>query len=621
MRQAYLHRLRCRANLPSIGDTATPAIRPKSIVAPSDIMQNDLRHLRSVVGSLTRDVAPGERVAFAQALSARALAEYRRRVCPRAPMLKLPKSDVELRGEAAAEALRLGRLYAAMDEPMAAYLLGTLYTLALPDDLRARNGMFFTPPALVERLLDMVEGAGGDWVQHTVIDPAAGGGAFVVPVALRMSAALQTAGATAAEVVEHIASHLSGIEIDPFSGWMANVLLNVALWDLCREAGQTLPPLVTTADSLRHGFGKRRYDVVIGNPPYGRVTLEPEQRKRFARSLYGHANLYGLFTDLAVQLCRPGGVIGYVTPASFLGGQYFKNLRALLAAEAPPIAIDFISNRAGVFDKVLQETVLIALVRGSRHELVSVCTSQPSGIGRHYRIIEGGDFRIPANEHAPWVLPRDIGDVDLLRRAAGMPHRLRDYGLAVSTGPLVWNRHKDQLTTSNGRSCFPLIWSESVLPSGEFHYSFQRRNHQPYFVWRPGQDHLLTRQPVVLVQRATAKEQHRRLIAALMPAHFIEEHGAAVVENHLNMIYPVDGDSLVSLRAVSALLNSSVADRIFRCINGSVAVSAFELESLPFPPPEIMHELDAMLERRESKNAIEDFLSVSYRSETVGVAA
>jgi adenine-specific DNA-methyltransferase len=87
------------------------------------------------------------------------------------------------------------------------------------------------------------------------------------------------------------------------------------------------------------------------------------------------------------------------------------------------------------------------------------------------------------------------------------------------------------------------------------------------------------------------------------------------------MIYPVDGDSLVSLRAVSALLNSSVADRIFRCINGSVAVSAFELESLPFPPPEIMHELDAMLERRESKNAIEDFLSVSYRSETVGVAA
>lgn len=585
-------------------------------------MQNDLRHLRSVVSSLTRDVAPGERVAFAQAFAARALAEYRRRVCPRAPVLKLPKPEVKLRAEAVAEALRLGRLYATMDEPTAAYLLGTLYTLALPDDLRAGNGMFFTPPALVDRLLDMVEGAGGDWAQHTVIDPAAGGGAFVTSLALRMAAALQGAGATAAEVVEHIASHLSGIEIDPFSTWMANVLLNVALWDLCEEAGQRLPALVTTADSLRHDYGDRRYDVVIGNPPYGRVSLEPELRKRYARSLYGHANLYGLFTDLAVQLCRPGGFIGYVTPASFLGGQYFKNLRALLASEAPPVAIDFISNRAGVFDKVLQETVLTVLVRGrSRHELVSVCTSQLSGIGRHYRMVEGGDFRIPEDEHAPWVLPRDAGDVDLLQRAAGMPHRLQDYGLAVSTGPLVWNRHKEQLTTLRGRNSFPLIWSESVLPSGEFHFRFQRRNHQPYFAWRPGQDHLLTRQPVVLVQRTTAKEQHRRLVAALMPARFVEEHGAAVVENHLNMIYPVDGECPVSLRAVTALLNSGVADRIFRCINGSVAVSAFELESLPFPPPEIMHELDAMLERRESRSAIEDFLNISYRNETVGVAA
>lgn len=617
-----MHAPEQRATLPSIGDKATPAVRlSHSGRELLNTMQNDLRHLRSVVGTLTRDIAPGDRVAFAQAFSAQALAEYRRRVCPRAPVLKLPVPDVKLRAEAVAEALRLGRLYATMDEPVAAYLLTTLYTLALPDDLRAGNGMFFTPPALVDRLLDMVESAGGDWAQHTVIDPAAGGGAFITSVAVRMAAALQAAGAAPLEVVEHITSHLSGIEIDPFSGWMADVFLNVALWELCVEAGQAIPPLVTPGDSLRHDFGNRRYDIVIGNPPYGRVTLEPELRKRYARSLYGHANLYGLFTDLAVQLCRPGGVIGYVTPASFLGGQYFKNLRALLAAEAPPIAIDFISDRAGVFDKVLQETVLIALVRGSRRELVSVCTSQPSAIGGRYRIVEGGDFRIPENEHAPWVLPRDIGDVDLLRRAAEMPHRLSDYGLAVSTGPLVWNRHKEQLATSKGRSCFPLIWSESVLPSGEFRYSFQRRNHQPFFAWKPGQDHLLTRQPVVLVQRTTAKEQHRRLIAALMPARFIEEHGAAVVENHLNMIYPVGGDCPVSLRAVSALLNSGVADRIFRCINGSVAVSAFELESLPLPPPEIMHELDAMLERRESRSAIEDFLSISYRNETVEAAA
>jgi hypothetical protein len=43
------------------------------------------------------------------------------------------------------------------------------------------------------------------------------------------------------------------------------------------------------------------------------------------------SNLYGLFTDLAAQLARRGGVIAYVTPTSFLAGEYFKSLRALLA--------------------------------------------------------------------------------------------------------------------------------------------------------------------------------------------------------------------------------------------------------------------------------------------------
>ena len=41
-------------------------------------------------------------------------------------------------------------------------------------------------------------------------------------------------------------------------------------------------------------------------------------RRRYRRSLYGHANQYGVFTDLALRWTVPGGVIAYVTPTSFL---------------------------------------------------------------------------------------------------------------------------------------------------------------------------------------------------------------------------------------------------------------------------------------------------------------
>lgn len=575
-------------------------------------MQTDLRNLRSTVRSLTRNVPPAAREAFARAFVAHAMESYARATHPGAPVVSAPGSDGELDAELRAEAAGIGRHCAAMEGATAAYLLSTLYTQLLPDDLRSAQGMFFTPPPLVERLLDMAGHAGARWAEHSVVDPAAGGGAFVTPIARRMASALRTRGATPMEVIDHVAAHLTGVELDPFSGWLADVFLQLALWPLCERAGRPMPRVVFAADSLRVELGSRRYDAVIGNPPYGRVTLDPEQRRRYARSLHGHANLYGLFTDLAVQLCRPQGVIGYVTPASFLGGQYFKNLRALLAELAPPTAIDFVADRGGVFDRVLQETVLVVLRPGGTSDGVSVATTQPVGPEAGCQTTHIGAFPLPEEPHAPWVLPREPADAALLRGLAGMPHRLRDLGLAVSTGPLVWNRHRDQLATERGERCHPLIWAESVLPTGEFRFRADRRNHTPYVEVRPGQGHLLTSQPVVLVQRTTAKEQHRRLIAALLPVSFVEAHGAVVVENHLNMVLPSGTGPMVGLRAVCALLNSGVVDRIFRSISGSVAVSAFELESLPVPDPEVLRELDALLERGAGAEAVEFFLHGAY---------
>ena len=55
-----------------------------------------------------------------------------------------------------------------------------------------------------------------------------------------------------------------------------------------------------------------------------------------------------------------------------------------------------------------------------------------------------------------------------------------------------------------------------------------------------------------------------------------------MVENHLNMIR-ADGHAKVSPGVVSAILNSRVVDQVFRCMSGSVAVSAFELASMPLP--------------------------------------
>ena len=135
------------------------------------------------------------------------------------------------------------------------------------------------------------------------------------------------------------------------------------------------------------------------------------------------------------------------------------------------------------------------------------------------------------------------------------------YGYEVSTGPLVW-RHKGS-----------------------------RRG---------------------LLQRTTAKEQNRRLIAAELPRNFLSEHGAVVIENHLNMIRPINSAPAIPPKVLSAFLNTEVVDEAFRCLSGSVAVSAYELEALPLPPPGSLTPIVELIKAGADRPLVEKACSVLF---------
>jgi len=51
------------------------------------------------------------------------------------------------------------------------------------------------------------------------------------------------------------------------------------------------------------------------------------------------------------------------------------------------------------------------------------------------------------------------------------------------------------------------------------------------------------------------------------------------------------------MEALSIILNSQLVDRIFRCLSGSVAVSASELHAIPFPPINKIEGLEKLLSK------------------------
>ncbi len=329
----------------------------------------------------------------------------------------------------------------------------------------------------------------------------------------------------------------------------------------------------------------------------------------------GTQDLYGVFTDIALRWAKPNGVIAYVTPTSFLAGEYFKSLRAVLAAEAPPVAIDFITARRGVFEDVLQEALLATYGKGGIANgtpvhflgVTSDLTAEITHVGR---------FIVPRAAEKPWLVPRLPEHQRLIDQLAAMPHRLRDWGYEVSTGPLVWNRFKSQLRVRPEKDTLPLVWAEAVAGPNRFVHRAEKRSHLPYFQPKAKDAWLKVSEPCVLVQRTTAKEQSRRLIAAEMPRSFIKKHGAVIVENHLNMIKPIANKKpRVSPATLSALINSAIVDEAFRCISGSVAVSAFELEALPLPSFQAMASIEKLVRECAAPEVVDACIRALYLAE------
>ncbi len=219
---------------------------------------------------------------------------------------------------------------------------------------------------------------------------------------------------------------------------------------------------------------------------------------------------------------------------------------------------------------------------------------------------------MPAEPSQPWLMPRVANQAKLVATLNAMPHRLDDWGYTVSTGPLVWNRHKNQLTRLPGKGRLPLLWAEAVAADGRFVWRAEKKNHTPYFEPCDGDDWLITRSPCVLLQRTTAREQNRRLISAALPPSFLTKYGAVVIENHLNMLRPIVENPSVALAVLAAFLNSAAADQAFRCISGSVAVSAFELKALPLPPPQALTELTDLVRKGANRADIEAMCARLY---------
>jgi adenine-specific DNA-methyltransferase len=285
-----------------------------------------------------------------------------------------------------------------------------------------------------------------------------------------------------------------------------------------------------------------------------------------------------MFVRRALDEVPPGGLIGHILPASFLGGPEFSAFRRRIMQLADVLVLDLVEKRRGVFLDALQDASFVVLRRRSVPVENPPAATSSSGVLLHLgEFISPGRAALPADGF-PWSLPGD-GPSDAAT--------LADYGYQGHVGYLVANRQSERLYRHPAKGRLPLAWASCVTPDGVF--DFDRGRHARKaggrgFVSVPKSAAYAIRVPCVLVQRTSSSSQSRRLTAAAVPEEFLRRHGGMVGENHVIILVPTRVDALAPAE-LAAILNGPQANAMLARICGSASISVRVLESMPLPRP------------------------------------
>src|SRR6218665_101765 len=341
------------------------------------------------------------------------------------------------------------------------------------------------------------------------------------------------------------------------------------------------------------------YDYIISNPPYFKLSKDDKRVKLSKHLAKGQSNIYSLFMAVSVNLLRKDGELIYIVPRSFASGQYFNTFRDYFFTNINLNFVHLFKSRTQTFDrdKVLQETLILKCSNtNTLGDQVTISTSE--GIrDLDFANVRTYDLRevIDLNSDAKILhLPTTAYEDEIMQLFNGWTHKLSDFGVKISTGPVVSFRVRDQLHDIYKNSTIylaPLFWLQNVSKMLTEWPKLTINKSQYIAISEQTSSILVPNKNYVLLRRFSSKDDRSRLIASPYFARTSKTKYIGI-ENKLNYIYKVDGElDINQVTGISALLNSKIFDTYFRTLDGNVNVSATEIRLMPFPNLETISEI------------------------------
>jgi len=444
---------------------------------------------------------------------------------------------------------------------------------------------------------------------------------------------------TQAERSRILQTHIYGVDVDPQAVAVTRLSLYLKLLEDGAEfCHQPLPDLshnICCGDAIvnrAQGFTWEKdfsqilqtggFEAVLGNPPYvdsEQMSLHSPDCRHYCsqhyRSATGNWDLFCVFVEKAIDLCRPGGLVSLVVPNKLASASYAKPVRQMLSQENQLLAIRDYSqvaafaaavypivfvmrkldpqlNKSPEYQSPVRYELMQTLhqVQHSRSVILPACSVQQS-----WQFTSS-----PRQSSLLARLQRDfptLGDIAQVRGAATVSEAYQLQRLilnnpvpAVASGDL-------QLVNSGTIDRYRFLWGEKPL-----RYLGQVYLHPTVMATQsanlPAKRYQQSRQPKIIVAGLT-----QRLECAFDPV------GAILAGKSTSIIWlEPEAQESIDLRYLLGLLNSQLLSAFFRSVfggnqlqDGYLRVGPPQLRSLPICLPNLRCDSD----RRDYQQLIE----------------
>jgi hypothetical protein len=238
----------------------------------------------------------------------------------------------------------------------------------------------YTRPWTVELILDLAGyKADTDLVDKIAVEPAAGDGAFLVPMVERLVASCLRQKRS----IMDCASSLIAYELDADSAHIAQravvtTLLELEVsdpvahrlaWGWIKQGDYLLErgrQEKIGLFNLEERPNNSEVDFVIGNPPYIRLEDIPADKNREYRKIYqtmqGRADIYVAFFEAALRQLKLGGVCAFISADRWMLNQYGGKLRKLITSHYSVEAVIEV-HKVAVFETDVSAYPAITIIR------------------------------------------------------------------------------------------------------------------------------------------------------------------------------------------------------------------------------------------------------------------